>query len=305
MLKVLLSSVGLMALASTAAAAQDAPAPAPAPAPAEQAGINDIIVTASRRAENVQRAALSIQALSNETLERANISKPEDLAAIAPGVAIGSAGAYSQAYIRGVGNFATNAFAEGTVAFNLDGVYISRSWAIRGAFYDLERVEVLKGPQGTLYGRNASGGAINIITAKPKLGEMGGFVEGQVGNYDLWQGTAALNLPLGELNRFAMPFCLFERSFLFVIGFPVTEDPALNEKLVAALREFIGIAAARGWAEYRTPVIFQDQVMGVYSYNNNALLRFHEAIKDAVDPNGILSPGRYGIWPKHLRGKAR
>ena len=114
-----------------------------------------------------------------------------------------------------------------------------------------------------------------------------------------------LNLPLGELNRFAMPFCLFERSFLFVIGFPVTEDPALNERLVAALREFIGIAAARGWAEYRTPVIFQDQVMSVYSYNNNALLRFHETIKDAIDPNGILSPGRYGIWPRHLRGNAR
>lgn len=114
-----------------------------------------------------------------------------------------------------------------------------------------------------------------------------------------------LKLPLGELNRFAMPFCLFERSFLFVIGFPVTEDPGLNEKLVTALREFIGIAAERGWAEYRTPVIFQDQVMGVYSYNNNALLRFHEAIKDAVDPNGILSPGRYGIWPKHLRENAR
>lgn len=116
---------------------------------------------------------------------------------------------------------------------------------------------------------------------------------------------ARMKLPLGEMNRFALPFCLFERSFLFVIGLPVTEDPALNAKLVSALRELIAIAAERGWAEYRTPVIFQDQVMKVYSYNDNALLRFHETLKDAVDPKGILSPGRYGIWPKHLREKTR
>lgn len=196
MLKILLSSVGVMALVTTTAAAQDAP-------PAleqeqEQAGIGDIVVTASRREENVQRAALSIQALTSDTLIRANVSRPEDLASISPGVQIGSAGPYAQAYVRGVGNYATNSFAESPVAFNLDGVYISRGWATRGMFYDLDRVEVLKGPQGTLYGRNASGGAINVITAKPKLDSVSGFIEGQVGNYNLWQGTAAINLPLGE-----------------------------------------------------------------------------------------------------------
>jgi iron complex outermembrane receptor protein len=198
MIKVLLSSVGLIALASTAAA-QDVPAAPPNPEQSQDQGrIEDIVVTASRRAENVQRAALSIQALTSETLARANVSRPEDLASIAPGVQIGSAGPYAQAYVRGVGNYATNSFAESPIAFNLDGVYISRAWATRGMFYDLDRVEVLKGPQGTLYGRNASGGAINVITAKPKLGSVSGFIEGQVGNYNLWQGTAAVNLPIGE-----------------------------------------------------------------------------------------------------------
>lgn len=197
MLKTLLSSVGFVALATTASA-QDAPTAAPADQGSDQASIEDIVVTASRREENVQRAALSIQALTSETLTRANVSRPEDLASISPGVQIGSAGPYAQAYVRGVGNYATNSFAESPIAFNLDGVYISRAWGTRGMFYDLDRVEVLKGPQGTLYGRNASGGAINVITAKPKLGVVTGFIEGQAGNYNLWQGTAAINLPLGD-----------------------------------------------------------------------------------------------------------
>lgn len=199
MLKYVLTTVGFMALA-TSASAQDVTAAGGGEESAAdaQTGIGDIVVTASRRSESVQRAALSIQAISSDAIARANIAKPEDLAAIAPGVQIGSAGAYAQAYIRGVGNFATNAFAESSVAFNLDGVYISRSWAIRGSFFDLDRVEVLKGPQGTLYGRNASGGAVNIITAKPKLDELGGFAEFQAGNFNLLQGTAALNVPLGD-----------------------------------------------------------------------------------------------------------
>lgn len=163
-----------------------------------QAGIEDIVVTASRRPENVQRAALSIQALSSDALTRGNVSKPEDLNGIATGVQVGTGGNYPQVYIRGIGNFGGNAFGESAIAFNLDGVYIAQTLTTRGMFYDLDRIEILKGPQGTLYGRNASGGAINVITAKPNLDRLSSFVEVQGGNYDLIQGTAAVNLPLGE-----------------------------------------------------------------------------------------------------------
>jgi (+)-pinoresinol hydroxylase len=116
---------------------------------------------------------------------------------------------------------------------------------------------------------------------------------------------AEMHLPVPELSHFVLPFCLYERSFLFVVGFPVLDDPAINKQFVEALRRFIQVGAEQGWGEYRTPTLFQDQVMALYSYNNHSLLRFHEAVKDAVDPNGILSPGRYGIWPKHLRDKAK
>lgn len=159
-------------------------------------GIQDIVVTASRRAENVQRAALSIQAISAEDLSRRGVTRPEDLNALAPGVSIATGGNYPQTYIRGVGNYATNSYAEGAVAYNIDGVYVSRAWATRATFFDLERIEVLKGPQGTLYGRNASGGAVNILTARPRLGERGGFVEMETGNYDLMRASAAVNLPI-------------------------------------------------------------------------------------------------------------
>ena len=102
---------------------------------------------------------------------------------------------------------------------------------------------------------------------------------------------------------FSIPFCFWERSFLFLFGFPVTHDVARNKKTRAAFTQLVKIAAEHGWGEYRTAPAYQDLIMSTYSYNNHALLRFHERLKDAVDPNGILSPGRYGIWPKHLRGK--
>jgi FAD/FMN-containing dehydrogenase len=82
----------------------------------------------------------------------------------------------------------------------------------------------------------------------------------------------------------------------------VTHDVEKNKATRAAFRQLVEIAARHGWGEYRTAPAYQDLIMGTYSFNNHALLKLHETLKDAVDPNGILSPGRYGIWPKHLRG---
>ncbi|MPT49054.1 MAG: TonB-dependent receptor [Sphingobium sp.] len=163
-----------------------------------QSGIADIIVTATRRAENIQKAALSIQSLDSAALTRAGVTRPEDLASIAAGVNIGTGGNNPQTYIRGVGNYATDAYAEGAVAYNIDGAYISRPWATRGLFFDVDRVEVLKGPQGTLYGRNASGGAINILSKRPQLDQTTGFVELEAGNFDLFRASAAVNLPISS-----------------------------------------------------------------------------------------------------------
>jgi 4-cresol dehydrogenase (hydroxylating) len=103
----------------------------------------------------------------------------------------------------------------------------------------------------------------------------------------------------------ALPLTCWQRNFLYIIGFFVSNDPATNRNYVEKFRKLVRVAAEHGWGEYRTSPIFQDEVMDTYSFNDHALLRFHERLKDAIDPNGIISPGRYGIWPRHLRGARR
>ncbi|MNF69050.1 4-cresol dehydrogenase [hydroxylating] flavoprotein subunit [compost metagenome] len=102
-----------------------------------------------------------------------------------------------------------------------------------------------------------------------------------------------------------VPVPSWERSFTFIIPLFISKDPAQNKKSREVFRHLIKLAAANGWGEYRTAPTFQDDVMDTYSFGDHALLRFHESLKDAVDPKGILSPGRYGIWPKNLRDKHR
>ncbi len=97
------------------------------------------------------------------------------------------------------------------------------------------------------------------------------------------------------------PSSLFERAFLFAVGLPVTRSPTVNAKIRDIIRELVAISAERGWGEYRTAPAFYDLIMGVYSFNDHALREFLETIKDAVDPNGIMSPGRYAIRSRHLR----
>lgn len=187
----LLSTTALLPLA---AQAQDRPDAAP-PAGAQDAthhALGEIIVTAQRRAESAQDAAIAIDVIAPESL--AAVTSPEDLTQLAPALQISNAaGSTPILYVRGVGSFSTDPFTDSAVAVNFDDVYLGRPTGSFGHFYDLERIEVLKGPQGTLYGRNATGGALNIIPRKPSF--TGTAVSGQVsyGNHDAFRAEAALN----------------------------------------------------------------------------------------------------------------
>jgi 4-cresol dehydrogenase (hydroxylating) len=114
---------------------------------------------------------------------------------------------------------------------------------------------------------------------------------------------------LGEpsmVSPFSAPATWMYRAFIFIMGFPIfRNDPGSNRRTREVFRALVRVAAGHGWGEYRTAPAFQDEVMATYSYNNNALLRLHETIKDALDPNGILSAGRSGIWPQRLRENRR
>ena len=104
-----------------------------------------------------------------------------------------------------------------------------------------------------------------------------------------------------SVNRLATPGT-YGRAFVFIVAVPITRDVETNRRYRAAFRRLIQVAAEHGWGEYRTAPVYQDDVMDTYSFNNHALRRFCESIKDAVDPNGILATGRGGVWAKHLRG---
>jgi iron complex outermembrane receptor protein len=200
----------------------------PAAAEPQIVGLEEVVVTAQRREENLQKAALAVSAVAGDTLTEQSITQAADLTRLLPSVQIAPAAAFTQIYLRGVGTFGANAFAEQGVAFNLDGVYLSRPAAPSALFYDLERIEVLKGPQGTLYGRNASGGAMNVITAKPKFDGRSGFLTAEYGNYESIKASGAINLPVGDNSAFRFSGQFVDRDGYYSDGYDDEETHALR-----------------------------------------------------------------------------
>lgn len=183
------------------------------------AGLEEVVVTAQRREETAQRAAVALTAVTGDALTQASVTQATDLTRLVPSIQVAPASSLTQIYLRGVGTFAANAFAEQGVAFNLNGVYLSRPAAPAGMFYDLERIEVLKGPQGTLYGRNATGGAVNVIAARPVIGETSGFIHTELGNYDTVKSSAAINVAVNDTAAFRFSGQYVERDGYFNDGY--------------------------------------------------------------------------------------
>ncbi|MEA1647516.1 TonB-dependent receptor [Nitrospirillum sp. BR 11164] len=164
------AGIGFMLLSGVALGALHGTARAQSAAPADADGVlQEIVVTAQKRAENLQDVPVAITALTAETLEKTGVRDVQDLPALTPGLQIktSDASANPKVFIRGVGLNDFNANAAGAVGIYSDGVFVASPLAQLGQFFDLERVEVLKGPQGTLYGRNTTGGAINITSRQP------------------------------------------------------------------------------------------------------------------------------------------
>jgi iron complex outermembrane receptor protein len=140
-----------------------------------------------------------VDVVSASALGFAGASRATDMANLVPALQISESGNAQQSlYLRSVGTFSANSYSDPAVAFNVDGVAIGRPSSMTGVLYDLDRVEVLKGPQGTLYGRNATGGAINVQPNLPKLGITSGEVGLSVGNFGEIHPEAVVNLPVGN-----------------------------------------------------------------------------------------------------------
>jgi len=169
------------------------------PASGSSASVAEIIVTAQRREENLQRVPVAVTAYDAKALEQRQLGSVADVAQTAPNVqytagVLGS-GASANITIRGIGQYDSITTTDPGVGVYLDGVYLARTTGASLDLGDVERVEVLRGPQGTLFGRNTIGGALNITT-QPPTDTYGGQVEVTVGNLDRYQGRGTLNLPL-------------------------------------------------------------------------------------------------------------
>ncbi|NIB43375.1 TonB-dependent receptor [Pseudomaricurvus alkylphenolicus] len=167
------------------------------PAVSQAAQIEEVIVTAQKRQESSQDIGLAITALDSDRLINSDVNNIQDLQNMAPSVQIGESFGFAQVMVRGIGT--DNPFAGGdpSVGMHFDGVVTGQSSAQFGSLFDIDRVEVLRGPQGTLYGRNTTGGSVNVITNKPTE-ELSGYARASLGNYDLVKFEGAIAGPLSD-----------------------------------------------------------------------------------------------------------
>lgn len=209
------------------------------------ASIEEIVVTAQRREETVQKAAIPINVATGSQLIAAGVSDATALNKIAPALNVNNGGGANTAFfVRGVGNFTNNGFTAPAIAFNIDGVYIGRPSSTISALLDLNRIEVLKGPQGTLYGRNATGGAINVIPNLPKLGDTSGSLAAGYGNYDAYEVTGVVNLPVGDRSAFRVAGVVSGHDGYFRDGTGNARDFAMRAQFLTELSDTVTVRLA-------------------------------------------------------------
>jgi iron complex outermembrane recepter protein len=162
------------------------------------AALAEVMVTAQHQQEDLSKTPISLTAITAEDLERNNVQNLNEILNDVPGVKLvrGPQGSFFQ--IRGISSIQGGGEIDPGMSFNVDGIYNPFSSAGLMAFYDVARIEVLRGPQGTLYGRNAISGVVNVITRDPEFNEFGGNARVSLGNYSARSILGALNLPVGE-----------------------------------------------------------------------------------------------------------
>ncbi|MGB1088704.1 MAG: TonB-dependent receptor, partial [Alphaproteobacteria bacterium] len=200
-------SVLALALATTAFAqdeadlealanAEEGAATQPAENPAQKARLDEIIVTANKRAENIQDVPVSMSAIGGETLKEKGLTDLSSVMAYTPNVDLAPSNAGGSIRIRGLGSMANDGFEE-SVGFYTDDIYYARNIYIALGFLDLDRIEVLRGPQGTLFGKNTVAGAVNVHTSRPRH-EWGAEVDIGFGDLGFNAQTLSLNAPIWD-----------------------------------------------------------------------------------------------------------
>ena len=200
---------------------------------AQDSFIEEVFVTAEKRSESLQDISQAVTAISDEDIENKNITSFVDLSAIVPGVTVAKNEGYKTVIsIRGVGNETNqNAIAAPSVAFHMDGIFIASPFSLQTDFIDVERIEVLRGPQGTLFGQNSTGGVINVISKKPSMEGYLGKSDITFGNYGLTKFRSSNNIVLGSSTAARFSISTTERdgfSDNLVTGQDLDDDSNLS-----------------------------------------------------------------------------
>ncbi|MYM34525.1 TonB-dependent receptor [Duganella sp. FT94W] len=274
LLECLLAS-GAMMISAQTAFAQVGPQPASDTAKAAVPEENTVVVTANRVRSNAQTTAVALSVFNGTALADAGVGNVQALQTIDPSINVTSAAGGAYVAVRGVASTDTTETGDPAVPIARDGFFTNRSFSIGSSMYDLERIEVLKGPQGTLFGRNSTGGLINIITAKPRE-TLGGYLSVDLGAFSTVNLEGAVNVPLSD--KVQMRFSAVSRRHdgyrhLTGVNMDGDDEDAKSARLQFAFQPVSGL---EGLLSYQ-----KDKIGGVGEVTKNSPLGVATPVGDA------------------------
>ncbi len=261
--RALSSAIAAVLATATAFAAEDGGNSADASRPnRDTQSLDTVNVTATKRETPLQKTPIAVTAITPDTLSKERVMTVSDITHLVPSFAATTEGDHDVVTLtlRGIGNdSAKTEYADPEVALFVDGIYTPRAEAAASLLLDLESVEVLRGPQGTLWGRNSTVGAVNFQTAKPVIGDQSGYAEVEAGNYGHFGARAAVNVPLSD--TFALRVAVAQEQH---DGYVDYQNP--NSQLPSVAQQQATYTASGGTAPFR-PIDPSIYVTGGQKYN--------------------------------------
>nr|WP_137676588.1 TonB-dependent receptor [Parerythrobacter lutipelagi] len=236
----------------------------------------EIVVTAQRQAESLQAVPIAVSAFSAESLEAQQIENASDLQLTLPNVSFTKSNFTASSFtIRGIGDLCVGVSCDSATAIHLNSAPLFGTRLFETEYFDLERIEVLRGPQGTLFGRNATSGVVNVVSAKPDLSGFGGKAEFEYGNYNSMKAKGMINVPIGETIGAR------------VAGFYLKRDGYTNNLFDGNDIDDRDMYAIRGSLRFEPGPDTTIDLMGYYFRENDNRLRIQKQ-QCQRDPTGVL-----------------
>jgi iron complex outermembrane receptor protein len=201
-----------------------------------EGNLDEVVVTVDRRKKDLQDYSGVAASFSESRLATVGITNAREMASMVPGLQIGVQEGNTEVFIRGVGSDNNTELGDPAVSLHIDGVYIPRPRGVGSMFFDIERVEVNSGPQGTLRGRNAMGGSVNIVSARPKLSEFGANAEATFGTFAQRRYQGMVNIPIGETLAFRFAGFSEVHDSYYINAGPLYDHTAAENADAYALR---------------------------------------------------------------------